>query len=253
MNVAPPSLDTAQPADAEQPTERTEPPRPSRPRRLLKRLLWSFLLATLIPVLLLRWLPPPTSAFMIADRLGKQTKAPVSYRWVDWEGIAPQLALAVVAAEDQKFADHWGFDLTSIRHALRHNLKNRRLRGGSTISQQVAKNLFLWSGRSYLRKGLESYFTLLLELLWPKQRILEIYLNIAQFGDGIYGADAAARRLLNKPPNRLDPRDAALLAAVLPNPIKYRVLRPSSYVQMRQRWILGQMSRLGGTEFLRGL
>lgn len=221
---------------------------------LLQRFLLVFFLLTLLPVICLRWLPPPASAFMIADWLGRtfdgKGKAAIHYRWVEWKGISPHLALAVMAAEDQKFPTHGGFDFAAVWRAFQHNRHGRRLRGGSTISQQVAKNLFLWSGRSYLRKGLESYFTLLLELAWPKQRILEVYLNIAQFGEGIYGADAASRRLLGKAPAGLTPAKAALLAAVLPNPRRFRANTPSAYVQRRARWIQGQMRRMGGMGFL---
>jgi monofunctional biosynthetic peptidoglycan transglycosylase len=159
----------------------------------------------------------------------------------------------VVAAEDQKFPFHWGFDVGSIRNALEAYRRIHRLRGASTITQQVAKNLFLWPGRSYLRKGLEAYFTVLLEMLWPKSRILEVYVNIAQFGDGIYGAHAAATSLLNKTPSLLTRDDAALLAAVLPNPIQLKVTMPSRYVQARRQWIKEQSWRLGGLDYLKYL
>ncbi len=163
------------------------------------------------------------------------------------------MALAVVAGEDQLFPEHWGFDLESIREALERQERGGRLRGASTITQQVAKNLFLWNGRSYLRKGLEAYFTILLELLWPKSRTLEVYLNIAEFGDGIYGVNAASKIYLRKSPLRLNKRDAALLAAVLPNPKHFKVSNPSAYVRKRQQWILRQMKQLGGVGYLRRL
>jgi monofunctional biosynthetic peptidoglycan transglycosylase len=178
---------------------------------------------------------------------------PVRYHWVAWNSISPHLPLAVVAAEDQKFPLHWGFDVGSIRDALEAYKRKHRLRGASTITQQVAKNLFLWPGRSYLRKGLEAYFTILLEMLWPKSRILEVYENIAQFGDGIYGAHAAATSLLNKTPSLLTRDDAALLAAVLPNPIQLKVTTPSRYVQARRQWIKEQSWRLGGLDYLKYL
>jgi monofunctional biosynthetic peptidoglycan transglycosylase len=136
---------------------------------------------------------------------------------------------------------------------VRHNAHNRRTRGASTISQQVAKNLFLWSGRSYLRKGLEAGFTVLIEWLWPKERILEVYLNIAQFGRGTYGVEAAAQRYFHKPARRLRRAEGALLAAVLPNPVRLRVEAPSAYVRSRQEWIMGQMADLGGTAYLEEL
>ena len=216
-------------------------------------------LATALPVVAMRWMDPWYSAFMLdaaldASRQGK-AKYQTDYRWVDLEQISPHAAVAVIASEDQLFPYHTGFDFKSIREAIRANerqaaRKRPRLRGGSTITQQVAKNLFLWSGRSYLRKGLEAYFTLLIELTWPKERILEVYLNIAQFGDGIYGVEAAAQRFWRKPAARLDRYEAATLAAVLPNPLRLRANAPSPYVQMRRDQILAQMRGLGGAAYL---
>ncbi len=212
------------------------------------------LAAGVLALLLLRWLDPPTSAFMLEARwhalLGGESDYRQRYRWVDLEDISAQMAMAVIAAEDQQFPFHAGFDLKSIREAVRHNAHSRRVRGASTISQQVAKNLFLWSGRSYLRKGLEAALTVLIEWLWPKERILEVYLNIAQFGRGVYGVEAAAQRYFHKPARRLRRAESALLAAVLPNPLRLRVEAPSAYVRSRQAWILGQMAGLGGTAYL---
>jgi len=154
------------------------------------------------------------------------------------------------ASEDQKFPEHWGFDVPAIEKAYALNQHSHRVHGASTISQQVAKNLFLWSGRSYIRKGLEAYFTVLIEALWPKRRILEVYLNIAEFGYGTYGAEAAAQRFFHKPASRLSRDDSAVLAAVLPNPERYSAAAPSRYVQLRREWILSQMQALGGPEML---
>lgn len=205
---------------------------------------------TALPVLALRWIDPPTSAFMLTDESGR----PLRYEWVDMENISPHAAIAVVAAEDQLFPHHWGFDLNSIREAVQANHRRpTRVRGASTISQQVAKNLFLWRGRTWVRKGVEAWFTVLLEALWPKQRILEVYLNIAEFGRGIYGVEAASRHFYGKPASRLNADEAALLAAVLPNPRRSRVDRPSAYVLSRQEWILDQMRGLGGASYLEGL
>ncbi len=187
-------------------------------------------------VMALRWLPPPTSAFMLQSEV-----RPVQYRWVPASAIAETLRTAAVAAEDQKFWTHHGFDLEAIEKALEHNQKSRRKHGASTISQQVAKNLFLWPGRSYLRKGVEVSFTVAIELLWPKQRILEVYLNVAEFGPGIYGVEAAAQKFFGKPAARLLPAEAAQLAAVLPNPRKWRADRPGPYVQARSVSILRLM------------
>ncbi|MFZ5758780.1 MAG: monofunctional biosynthetic peptidoglycan transglycosylase [Thermodesulfobacteriota bacterium] len=207
-------------------------------------------------ILALRWLPPPTTAFMLESQLTSllsERPQPIRYQWTPWPEISPHLPLAVLAAEDQKFLRHWGFDFDSIAKAMESNKKGKQLRGASTISQQVAKNLFLWPGRSYLRKGLEAYFTVLIELLWPKKRILEIYVNIAQFGDGIFGAHAAATSIFRKKPVALRAGEAALLAAVLPNPLVLKAHKPSSYVLERKRWIMGQMRQLNGPAHLQGL
>ncbi|HWS64254.1 MAG TPA: monofunctional biosynthetic peptidoglycan transglycosylase [Steroidobacteraceae bacterium] len=205
-------------------------------------------------VAVFRWINPPYSAFMAAAQIAAWSSRDPSYvfrhSWVDLNRISPNLPLAVVASEDQKFPEHWGFDVESIEKAYALNQHSHRVRGASTISQQVAKNLFLWSGRSYFRKGLEAYFTLLIEGCWPKRRILEIYLNIAEFGYGSYGAEAAAQRFFHKSAARLSRSDAAVLAAVLPNPVRLSAAAPSRYVQQRRDWILGQMQALGGSEML---
>lgn len=192
-------------------------------------------------VLPLRWVDPATSAFMLLDDSGRD---PPLYEWADWQDIGLAPALAVVAAEDQRFADHFGFDFKSMQDAMRDSERGERLRGASTITQQLAKNLYLWSGRSYLRKGLEAWFTLVLEACLPKERILEIYLNIVELGPGVYGVPAASRLYFGRNPSRIADSQAALLAAVLPNPHVLQVDRPSDYVRERQRWIVGQMQRL---------
>jgi len=212
---------------------------------------------TATPVLLLRWLPPVTSAFMVEARIaawqGRERDYHTDFRWVSLEQISAHAAIAVIASEDQQFPFHTGFDFNSIREAVRASERGKRLRGASTISQQVAKNLFLWGGHSFVRKGLEAYFTVLIEVLWPKERILEVYLNIAQFGDGIYGVEAAAQRFWHKPAHALTSSEAALLAAVLPNPLRLHADRPSAYVLSRRDWILGQMRELGGASYLKVL
>jgi len=174
------------------------------------------------------------------------------YKWVDWPDLSPNVALAVIASEDQRFFAHRGFDLDAIADAIDTFQAGGRLRGASTISQQVAKNLFLWPGRSLLRKGLEAYFTVLIEMLWPKRRILEVYLNIAELGPGVYGVGAASHRFFAKRPGALAPEEAALLAAVLPNPRRLDAQSPSHYVRERQRWILRQMRQLGGIAHVAG-
>ena len=175
------------------------------------------------------------------------------YRWTDWDQIAPYAALAVIAAEDQQFLDHHGFDVEAIRVALGDVGRGERLRGASTISQQTVKNLFLWPGRSVVRKALEAWLTVLIELSWSKRRILEVYLNVAEFGVGVFGITAASERFFGKRPADLGADEAARLAAVLPNPAVLHVERPSTYVQARQSWIRAQMAQLGGVALIKTL
>jgi monofunctional biosynthetic peptidoglycan transglycosylase len=213
-----------------------------------------FVIVSFLQVLALRWIPPFGSAFMI----GRQVDAlfagdfhdAVDYRWRPRERISATLPIALVAAEDQKFPLHRGFDVEAIEKALDHNAKGNKVRGASTITQQLAKNLFLWQGRSWVRKGLEAWYTVLLEALLPKQRILELYANVAEFGDGVYGAEAAAQRFFGKPAARLTLSESARLAAVLPAPKKYNARRPGPYVLKRARWIERQVRRLGGASYL---
>jgi monofunctional biosynthetic peptidoglycan transglycosylase len=172
---------------------------------------------------------------------------------VPLEEIAPAMGVAVIAAEDQNFVEHFGFDWQAIEKAMAHNEHSRRKRGASTVSQQTAKNLFLWESRSWVRKGFEVYFTLLLETVWSKRRILEVYLNSVEFGDGIFGVEAASRHFFGKPARSLSAMDAALLAAVLPNPRRFRVDAPTAYVRGRQAWIHRQMQQLGGDTLVRSL
>jgi monofunctional biosynthetic peptidoglycan transglycosylase len=225
--------------------------------RLVRAIVWLVVIcvtASVLAVVLLRWINPPFTAFMAETQAAAWASRDPNYEfrhsWVDLNRISPNLPLAVVASEDQKFPEHWGFDVEAIEKAYALNQHNHKVRGASTISQQVAKNLFLWSGRSYFRKGLEAYFTVLIESVWPKRRILEIYLNVAEFGYGTYGAEAAAQRFFHKPATRLTRGDAAVLAAVLPDPERFSAIAPSRYVQQRREWILGQMQALGGPEML---
>lgn len=239
-------------------TEETSVPRGKRRRSiraLLLRGVMFFLLVTIVPVLLLRWIPPLGSAFMLQRQLGaffRGEDAGIRYRWVGYGELSPDVRLAVVAAEDQKFPIHWGFDVQSIADAAEDNADRRRPRGASTITQQVAKNLFLWPRGGWVRKGLEAYFTVLIEVLWPKRRVLEIYLNVAEFGDRTYGVAAASDAFFSKPPSWITRHEAALLAAVLPNPRRFRAHSPSPYVERRAEWIEWQMSRLGD-DYLAGL
>lgn len=201
------------------------------------------------------FLPVPFSAVMLERQLSAWFSGDFHYvahhDWVAMDEISPQIALAVIASEDQKFPTHWGFDFSSISKVLdRDTDDGKPLRGASTISQQTAKNLFLWEGRNWLRKALEAGLTIGIETTWTKRRILTVYLNIAEFGSGIFGIEAASQHYFHKPAKWLTASEAALLAAVLPNPIKYRVQAPSHYIVQRQRWILRQMRQLGGTPFL---
>jgi monofunctional biosynthetic peptidoglycan transglycosylase len=215
--------------------------------RWLGRALLLALLGPLAPVACFRFVDPPASAFMLRDGLGRLAagKSWVRHDWVDYDEIAPPMRLAVVAAEDQRFLEHDGFDFVAIEKAVAHNQRSARKRGASTISQQVAKNLFLWPERSWLRKGLEVYFTVAIETLWPKRRILEVYLNVAELGDGVYGVGAAARHFYGRDASRLSAQQAATLAAVLPRPRRVRADAPGPYTQRRARWIQSQMRQLG--------
>ena len=230
--------------------------------RLFKWIAFAILacvLLSVVAVVSLRWINPATSAFMLENRLTALSEGDRGYRtdyqWVDLENISPHAAIAVVASEDQQFPFHAGFDLNSIRESVRASEKGKKkhMRGASTISQQVAKNLFLWNGYSFIRKGLEAYLTIIMELTWPKERILEVYLNIAEFGRGVYGVQAASERFFHKPASRLSSSESATLAAVLPNPIKMHADKPSAYVSQRREQILVQMRALGGASYLQAL
>lgn len=199
--------------------------------------------------------PVPFSAVMAERQIGAWLTGDFGYLahsdWVDMDDISPFMGLAVIAAEDQTFPRHWGFDVAAIEKALSHNQRHEtRIRGASTLSQQTAKNLFLWDGRSWLRKGLEAGLTVGIETVWSKKRILTVYLNVAEFGTGVFGVEAAAQRYFHKPASKLTMPEAALLAAVLPNPIRFKADAPSGYVRSRQAWILRQMRQLGGESFM---
>lgn len=242
-----------------------------RKRRWLRWLLalpLLFAAGSALQVLVLRFVDPPFTAFMAVRQFEAWGEGDFGFRpaydWCDFERMSPSLPVALVAAEDQNFASHHGFDFKAIEKAQAHNQKMveraerrgqpvRRLRGASTISQQTAKNLFLWQGRGptrWLRKGLEVWYTALIEALWPKRRILEVYANVAEFGDGIYGAQAAARTYWRKDASRLSAAESARLAAVLPSPRRYSAARPGPYVSGRAQRIERQMRQIGGTAYL---
>jgi monofunctional glycosyltransferase len=237
-----------------------------RPRRSPGRRRWRLRLAgaalTLLAlpalaVLVLRFVNPPFSAFMLADLAWHRWQGHHDFQlhqtWADYESIAPVLPLAVLAGEDQRFPHHHGFDWVELARVVEQMQETGTAsRGASTISQQVARNLFLWRGRGYLRKALEAGFTLLIEATWSKRRILEVYLNIVEWGPGVYGAAAASERLLGRPVGRLNTTDAALMAAALPNPIEFRIDAPGPRLLARRDRVLRQMHRLG-SEVLQGL
>lgn len=220
------------------------------PRRLLRilfRLLLLFLVTSVLLVLVLRVADPPLWAWKIHRTLLPPSGYPAQPRqdWVALTAISRGMQLATIAAEDQRFPEHHGFDFNAMAKALEHNAHHDALRGGSTLTQQTAKNLFLWPSRSFIRKGIEAWFTLLIELMWSKQRILEVYLNVAEFGPGIYGVEAAAHFYFRKPARALTWAESARLAAVLPNPYEYRAQPPTRYVAQRSQWIYRQMGQLG--------
>ncbi len=218
----------------------------------LLSLLWFIL--TLSLVLSLRWFDPPTTAFMLQRHYSSELEPiRLQQEWREMAQISPHLALSVIASEDQKFADHWGFDVKAIQQVIKDRKAGNKTRGASTISQQLAKNLFLWSDRSWVRKGLEVYFTAAIEVLIPKQRILELYLNVVEFGDGIYGAEAAAQSIFAVSAESLNANQSALLAARLPAPKSYAIRPPSDHMRQRAQWIQQQIKQLGGQAYLERL
>jgi monofunctional biosynthetic peptidoglycan transglycosylase len=208
-----------------------------------------FFIISIISVIFFRWVPIPITPLMLI-RCVEQKKANneiiLKKNWVPLEKISPNLQLAVVCSEDQNFIEHSGFDFKAINNAFKYNQNHKKKRGASTISQQTAKNVFLWQGRSWFRKGLEVYFTFLIELIWSKERIMEVYLNVIEMGKGIYGAQAAARFYFHKEAINLSKSESALIAAVLPNPIKFSALNPTSYILKRRAWIIHQMALADG-------
>ncbi len=202
-----------------------------------------------LTVLLFRFVNPPISAFMLGFLLDSSSK-PLRHDWVDLEKISPLMPLAVIASEDQTFLNHWGFDLNAISSAIEDYQQGEGLRGASTISQQTAKNLFLWNGRQFIRKIFEAGITLCIELSWDKHRVMEVYLNIAEFGEGIYGIEAASRYYFGISAKQLSLTQAALLASSLPNPKKFNPSRPTNYMWKRVNWITQQMRQLGGTAYV---
>ena len=216
-------------------------------RILWKTFMWFFILS-IGSIFLFRFIPIPITPLMLIRCIGQVTEGKeikLKKDWVSLDKISPHLQLAVMASEDQQFIDHFGFDFNAIEKALKNNEKSKHLHGASTISQQTAKNVFLWSGRSWVRKGLEVYFTALIELIWKKQRIMEVYLNVIEMGDGLYGAEATSMEYFKKHAKAISTSEAALIAATLPNPRKWSPAKPSPYLFSRQQWILSQMKNFG--------
>lgn len=225
-------------------------------RAIRKILRWSiglFFASSLLAVIVYKWVPVPVTPLMLircCQQMSKGEKIRLKFHWVKLDGeITPELALAVVASEDQKFLSHNGFDLDAISLAWEERVEGKRKRGASTISQQTAKNVFLWPGGGWFRKGLEAYFTILIELIWDKHRIMEVYLNVIEMGDGIYGADALAWQHFGRSADRLTRANCALIAATLPNPLKYSSKNPSKYMLRRQTQIMQQMKNLGSIKW----
>lgn len=216
-------------------------------RVILKVTLWFFGISIGL-VILYRFVPVPVTPLMVirlAEQAFDSKKEMRLYKdWVSIEKMSRHAPQAVVAAEDQKFMDHRGFDFEAMEKAWENNKKGNRIKGASTITQQTVKNVFLWPSRSYVRKGLEAYFTVLVELLWSKERILEVYLNVIEMGEGVYGIEAAAQTYFNKSASKLSQSQAALIAAVLPNPRRWSPARPTGYIRGRQAWIMRQMNNL---------
>lgn len=219
---------------------------------LLFKAILVFLIVSIASVILFRWIPIPVTPLMIirsVEQLANSEKAVLSHQWVPLDKISNNLAKAVIVSEDQKFIEHFGFDFEAMEKAFEGNQKGRKIKGGSTITQQTAKNVFLWPQRSYIRKGFEMYFTFLIEIFWSKQRILEVYLNSIEMGNGVYGAEAAAQHWFRKPAAKLTKYESAAIAAILPNPRKYKAKGSSNYVERRKNWIIRQMGYLGPLKF----
>jgi monofunctional biosynthetic peptidoglycan transglycosylase len=219
---------------------------------VITRLFLWFLMVSVLWVLVYRFVNPPITLLMVLRNMERSTDdkpAKMYKEWVDFEDISDNMKRAAVSAEDQLFLTHIGFDVKAIEKAFQTNKKGKKVKGGSTISQQTAKNVFLWPGRSWLRKGFEAYFTLLIEMLWSKERILEVYLNVIEMGDGIYGAEAAAQTYFGKSCTKLSRSQAALIAACFPNPRRWTPKKPTRYIKHRQYLIMKNMRRLGPLDF----
>jgi len=218
---------------------------------IFKLIVWLFVFSIAI-VIVFKWVPVPITPLMVirsVEQYRENKNSELKHNWVSIENISTNLQLAVICSEDQHFLTHNGFDIKAIEKAIEHNKKGKRIRGASTISQQTAKNVFLWPQRSWFRKGLETYFTFLIELFWSKERIMEVYLNSIEMGHGIYGAEAASQYWFKKSAIKLSKNEAAALAAILPNPLRYRANPATSYIQSRKNWIVNQMRYFGKLKY----
>lgn len=212
--------------------------------RFIFKLILGLIGFSIFMVLLYKWVPVPATPLMVI-RYFENPEEPIQHDWVSYNEISGYLPLAVLSSEDQNFLNHSGFDMKAIEKAIENNKNGKRVRGASTITQQTAKNVFLWPNRDWFRKGLEAYFAFLMETLWSKQRIMEVYLNSIEMGKGVYGAEAAAQHWFKKPASKLTAYEAAAIAAILPNPRVYRANPASSYIAQRKSWIVRQMSNYG--------
>ncbi|TDP60277.1 monofunctional biosynthetic peptidoglycan transglycosylase [Flavobacterium dankookense] len=220
-------------------------------RWIWKATLW-FIGLSILSVIIFKWVPVPITPLMITRAVENKLEgkdALLTHDWVSIENISPNLQKAVIASEDGNFLKHNGFDFKAMQKAFKNNQKGKRLKGGSTISQQTAKNVFLWQGRSYIRKGLEAYFTVLIELIWGKERIMEVYLNSIEMGNGVYGAESGARHWYRKSAADLTKKEAAGIAAILPNPRKYKATNSSSYINRRKEKIVRVMQHIGKIDY----
>jgi len=218
---------------------------------ILRLILWLFAFSIVV-VIFFKWVPVPITPLMLIrniEQLQDDKKLVLKHDWVPIEAISKNLQLAVICSEDQNFLAHNGFDMEAIEKAVKHNKKGKRIRGASSISQQTAKNVFLWPQRSWFRKGLEVYFTFLIELFWSKERIMEVYLNSIEMGNGIYGVEAASQFWFKKPAIKLNRNEAAAIAAILPNPLRYKANPASNYIQGRKNWIVRQMNFFGPLDY----
>lgn len=216
--------------------------------KFLLKLFIGFIVLSIVSVIVFRWVPVPVTPLMLIrcmEQKGDGKEMTLKHDWVALEKISPKLQLAVVCIEDQNYLKHFGFDWGAIEKAMKANEQGKKLRGASTISQQTAKNVFLWPGRSYVRKGFEVWFTFLIEVFWSKERIMEVYLNSIEMGNGVYGAEAAAEYWFKKKAENLSKDESAAIAAILPNPIRYKANPPTAYISARKAWIKQQMSFWG--------